>query len=62
MGESLPELHSTIISRNVTAKHAAVGQVWHGVNATAECQLKASLTMQQRTKTRRMAATAILSG
>ncbi|MFM0500080.1 hypothetical protein [Paraburkholderia caffeinilytica] len=36
MSESLPELHSTIISRNVTAKHAAAERVWHGVKATAE--------------------------
>lgn len=33
MGESLPELHSTIISRNVTAKHAAAERVRHGVKA-----------------------------
>jgi hypothetical protein len=62
MGESLPELHSTIISRNVTAKHAAAERVWHGMKATAECQLKASLTMQHSTKMSRAAATAILSG
>ena len=35
MGESLPELHSTIISRNVTAKHAAAGRVRHRVKAAA---------------------------
>ncbi|WP_211624664.1 hypothetical protein [Paraburkholderia domus] len=36
MGESLPELHSTIISRYVIAKHATAERVWHGVKATGQ--------------------------
>ncbi|NPT44128.1 hypothetical protein GNZ12_31895 [Paraburkholderia sp. 1N] len=43
MGESLPKLHSTIISRYVTAKQAAAGWFRQGVKATARTSAQGEL-------------------
>jgi hypothetical protein len=43
MSEPLPKLHSTIISRCVTAKHATAGWVRHGVKATAGASTQGEL-------------------
>jgi hypothetical protein len=43
MGESLPELHSTIISRYVTAKQAAAGWIRQGMKATARASAQGEL-------------------
>jgi hypothetical protein len=43
MGESLPKLHSAIISRYVTAKQAASAWVRQGMRATARASAQGEL-------------------